>query len=66
MFSVDGDGRRWTARTTIHDGTNTDAYTAIREIAPGRLLYVFHENRNRDSGQRVNAIRGVVVEVKRK
>ena len=66
MFSVDGEGRRWTGRTTIHDGTNTDAYTAIREIGPGRLLYVFHENRNRDSGQRVNAIRGVVVEVKRK
>lgn len=66
MFSVDGEGRRWTLRTTIHDGTNTDAYTAIREVAPGRLLYVFHENTTDGSDQPVNAIRGVFVQVERK
>ena len=61
MFSVDGKGRRWTSRTTIHEGTNTDAYTAIREAAPGRLLYVYHE-----ATPEGNAIRGVFIDVKRK
>ncbi len=61
MFSVNGRGLRWTSRTTIHEGTNTDAYTAIREVAPGRLLYVFHESLREGNG-----IRGVFVEVRRK
>ncbi|NUQ64466.1 MAG: exo-alpha-sialidase [Pirellulales bacterium] len=61
VFSNDGSGLRWTPRTTIHKGTNTDAYTAIREVAPGRLLYVYHEAAG---GQ--NTIRGVYVDVNRK
>jgi hypothetical protein len=61
VFSTNGSGARWTPRTTIHKGTNTDAYTAIREVAPGRLLYVYHEA----AGGR-NIIRGVFVDVKRR
>jgi hypothetical protein len=61
LFSPNGRGLRWTPRTTIHEGTNTDAYTAIREVAPGRLLYVYHEA---VGGQ--NVIRGVFVDVKEK
>lgn len=66
MFAVDGKGRRWTSRTTIHAGTNTDAYTAIREVAPGRLLYIYQETMEAPDGKRENAIRGVFVDVTRK
>jgi len=61
VFSTDGSGRRWTPRRTIHKGRNTDAYTAIREVAPGRLLYVYHE-----AADGRNQIRGVFVDVKRR
>jgi len=61
VCSADGSGLRWAPRATIHKGANTDAYTAIREVAPGRLLYVYHEA----AGGR-NTIRGVYVDVKRK
>jgi len=40
MFSPDGTGERWTAATTIFDGPST-CYTAIAEVAPGKLLYVY-------------------------
>ena len=39
MFSVDGKGKHWTERATIFQGPST-SYTAIREVAPGQLLYV--------------------------
>jgi hypothetical protein len=61
VFSTDGSGVRWTPRTTIHKGTNTDAYTAVREVAPGRLLYVYHE-----AAEGQNKIRGVFLDVRRK
>ena len=66
MFSVDGKGRRWTSRTTVYEPTNTDAYTAIREVGPGRLLYVYHESAADEAGKPVNLIRGVFVEVERR
>jgi hypothetical protein len=66
MFSAGGEGRRWTSRTTVHEGTNTDAYTAIREVAPGRLLHVYHEATTNEAGERVNLVRGVFVDVSRR
>jgi hypothetical protein len=67
MFSLDGTGEQWTDRTTLFNGPST-CYTAIREVAPGRLLYV-HDvtpagwNPLRE-GQ-LNEIRGVFVDVAR-
>jgi len=65
MFSVDG-GRRWTKRTTIHAGTASDGYTALREIEPGRLLYAYHEAVPLGDGRERSLIRGVLIEVRRK
>jgi hypothetical protein len=67
MFSIDGKGDRWTKRTTIFEGPST-CYTAIREVAPGRLLYV-HDVvpagwKKLQPGQ-FNEIRGVFVTVTR-
>jgi hypothetical protein len=68
MFSVDGIGERWTSRTTIFEGTST-SYTAIREVAPGKLLYI-HDVTPAGWGKlkegQFNCIRGVFVTVKRK
>ena len=65
MFSVDGKGDRWTKRTTIFEGSST-SYTAIREVAPGRLLYV-HDvvpaGWNQLKPGQFNEIRGVFVTV---
>ncbi|MCK4417408.1 MAG: exo-alpha-sialidase [Candidatus Latescibacteria bacterium] len=68
MFSVDGKGERWTSRTTVFEGPST-CYTAIREVAPGRLLYI-HDVvpagwSELKPGQ-ANEIRGLFVTVKRK
>ena len=47
MFSADGRGEDWTSRTTLYEDAyyptpaSTCAYTDIREVAPGRLLYVY-------------------------
>jgi len=38
MFSTDG-GRYWSDHRIISDRVNFN-YTAIREITPGRLLYI--------------------------
>jgi len=40
MFSPDGKGEQWTEGTTVFDGPST-CYTAIAEVAPGKLLYVY-------------------------
>lgn len=67
MFSVDGKGERWTERTTIFEGPST-CYTAIREVAPGRLLYVYDvvpAGWNKLKPGQFNEIRGVFVTVKR-
>jgi len=68
MFSVDGKGEKWTSRTTIFEGPST-CYTAIREVAPGRLLYI-HDVcpagwQDLEKGQ-FNEVRGVFVTVARK
>jgi len=65
MFSVNGKGEQWTERATIFEGPST-CYTAIREVAPGKLLYV-HDVvpagwKKLASGQ-FNEIRGVFVTV---
>jgi len=60
IFSVDG-GHRWTRRTTVFAGSNTDGYPAVREVKPGRLLYCYHESIGGKS-----LIRGVHIEVRRK
>jgi len=39
MFSPDGRGEVWVAPTTVFAGPST-CYTAISEVAPGKLLYV--------------------------
>ena len=67
MFSVNGDGERWTERTTVFDGPST-SYTALREVEPGRLLYVYDVV---PAGWQlkpgvVNEIRGAFVTVRRK
>jgi len=65
MFSVDGKGDRWTKRTTVFEGRST-SYTAIREVTPGRLLYV-HDvvpaGWNKLKPGQFNEIRGVFVNV---
>ncbi len=65
MFSLDGKGDRWTKAVTVFEGTST-CYTAIREVAPGRLLYI-HDVvpagwKNLKPGQ-FNEIRGAFVTV---
>jgi len=65
MFSVDGNGDQWTERTTIFEGPST-CYTAIREVAPGRLLYVYDvvpAGWNKLKPGQFNEIRGVFVTV---
>ena len=51
MFSPDGNGKTWTPPTTIYRDTffkqgdkflhTTYGYTSIKEVSPGRLLYVY-------------------------
>ena len=67
MFSVDGDGERWTERTTLFNGPST-CYTALREVEPGRRLYIYDVV---PAGWQlkpgvVNEIRGVFVTVRRR
>jgi hypothetical protein len=59
MFSPDGSGTQWTDRVQLHDNTSTTGYTAIAEVAPGKLLYVY------DTYDRVGAgtIEGMFVTV---
>jgi hypothetical protein len=68
-FSVDGKGERWASRTTVYADTeppSTCAYTAIREVAPGRLLYAYSFLENLIKPGALSYIRGVFVDVKRK
>ena len=68
MFSTDGTGKWWTKRTTIFEGPST-CYTAIREVAPRHLLYVYDVVpagwKELRPGQ-FNEIRGVLVTVTNK
>jgi len=65
MFSVDGKGHRWTDRVTVFKGPST-CYTAMREVAPGQLLYV-HDvvpaGWNKLEPGQFNEIRGVFVTI---
>ena len=71
MFSVDGRGERWTSRTTLYDDPHwptpcsTCAYTALREVAPGRLLCVYSFLENAIKPGAPSHIRGVFVDVKK-
>lgn len=53
MFSVD-QGRTWTSHRVVSDATGFN-YTAIREISPGRLLYV-HDAPNPPRSPRLTAL----------
>lgn len=69
IFSVDGKGERWTSRKTLFEDPSaqaTCAYTDIREVAPGRLLYVYSFLENNVKPGAESHIRGVFVDVKRK
>lgn len=72
MFSVDGKGERWTSRTTVYHEVDpkgegsTCSYTAIREVAPGRLLYVYTYLENLITPGAPSYVRGVFVDVTRK
>jgi hypothetical protein len=53
MFSVDG-GRTWRDHRVISDRANFN-YTAIREISPGRLLYM-HDGQIPGTLARINSL----------
>ena len=57
MFSVDG-GRTWRDHRVISDRANFN-YTAIREISPGRLLYM-HDGQIPGTLARINSLYIVV------
>ncbi len=76
IFSPDGSGETWTSKTTLYHDTHwpepvatsgtTCGSTDIREVAPGRLLYVysFLENAIKPGG--LSHMKGVFIDVERK
>ena len=75
MFSLDGNGADWTAPTTIYDDTQyrqdhqeratTYGYTSIKEVSPGRLLYVFDSDPDGINAGSTSYIQGVYIDVVR-
>ncbi len=66
MFDSTGTGRQWEKPIQVFDGAST-CYTAIREIEPGKLLYVY-DALNFDDGSGhgpANCLRAVEIEVER-
>jgi hypothetical protein len=61
MFSLDG-GRTWRDHRVISDRANFN-YTAIREISPGRLLYM-HDGQIPGTLARINSLYIEVEKVK--
>jgi len=72
LFSVDGTGRAWTSPTVIYtdphypNPCSTCGYTAIREVKPGRLLYVYSYLENAIKPGATSQIRGIWIDVRRK
>jgi hypothetical protein len=75
MFSLDGNGTTWTSPTTIYDDTHyrqdhqelatTYGYTSIKEISPGRLLYVYDIDPDGINAGSTSYIKGVYIDVAR-
>ncbi len=64
MFSLDGNGETWTTPTTIYypDPVPTCGYTSIKEIEPGRLLYIYSYLENQVTPGADSSIRGVYID----
>ena len=66
MFDPTGTGRKWQEQIRVYDGGLT-GYTGIREIAPGKLLYVYDRPFDDGSGHGLaNTLRAVEITVERK
>ena len=75
MFSPDGNGKTWTSPTTIYNDTffkqgdkflhTTYGYTSIKEVSPGRLLYVYDFDPDGLNAGSTSYIRGVYIDVAR-
>ena len=66
MLDETGTGRKWGKPIQVFDGVST-CYTGIREIEPGKLLYVY-DAVNFDDGTghgQANCLRAVEITVKR-
>ncbi len=63
MFSLDGKGESWTTPTTIYDAGTipTCGYTAIKEVEPGKLLYIYSYLESSVTPGALSSIRGVYV-----
>ena len=72
IFSVDGTGSQWTSPTVIYADPHqpkpcsTCGYTSIREVAPGRLLYVYSFLEDLIKPGAPSQIRGVLIDVRRR
>jgi hypothetical protein len=66
MFDATGTGREWGKPVLVFDGAST-CYTGIREIEPGKLLYVYDATSFDDGSGRgaANCLRGVEIRVQR-
>ena len=75
MFSLDGNGKTWTSPTTIYNDTffkqgdkflhTTYGYTSIKEVSPGRLLYVYDFDPDGLNAGSMSYIKGVYIDVTR-
>ena len=77
MFSADGTGRTWSNHTRIFDygdmsayggekqvkGPGSYGYTGIREVAPGRILFVWDVDGWDGPEGMGNYVRGAFIEV---
>ncbi len=65
MFSPDGNGKTWTSPTTTYALATTYGYTSIKEVSPGRLLYVYDFDPAGLNAGSISYIKGVYVDVTR-
>ena len=75
MFSPDGNGKTWTPPTTIYRDTffkqgdkflhTTYGYTSIKEVSPGRLLYVYDFDPDGLNAGSTSYIKSVYIDVTR-
>ncbi len=71
-FSVDGTGVEWTPRITLYEDphwptpASTCGYTALREVAPGRLLCIFSFLENLIKPGAESHMRAVFIDISRK
>lgn len=71
-FSHDGTGKEWTPRIALYEDphwptpASTCGYTALREVAPGRLLCIYSFLENLIKPGALSHMRGVFIDVNRK